>query len=225
MRSKLIGLSTLFGILSSSALAQADGRWEVKQGPKQPLAVTFASAIPPNHKLQDGDLERSIRQFGNWQLGCDTVLSLRNRICFIEQSLNDPKDTGNFIRWRLSMSINNKPYLTVMFPKDTDKSNPLTMALKVSNFDINFRAQSSEWICPEQLAFCLINIPYEGDPVVWLENPSTLVTFLFKREKAEKSVQLTGSMIGFVAAIDATEPEEQKKNRQNNQTKTATKPK
>lgn len=67
--------------------------------------MQFASVLKPGETLEDGDLERSKRYFGFWELNCETAYSKNLRICFIQQTLTDTEVAGALLDWRLATTL------------------------------------------------------------------------------------------------------------------------
>ena len=154
--------------------------------------VQFASAVQPGEQMADGDLERSKRYFGFWELNCETAWSKNLRVCLIQQVLNDTEVPGASLDWRLATTVDNAPMMAIRFPATIDRSYGVRMGF----MGFERKLDERQWYCgPQQ---CIAMIPYKAPFSDWIANVDT-VTFGYSLDG--KTAEFTAPMKGFMAAL------------------------
>ncbi|KAA6205495.1 MAG: invasion-associated locus B family protein [Candidatus Tokpelaia sp.] len=85
---------------------------------------------------EPGAVRRSIMQFYQWTLICDTVFADKTQVCNVSQAV---WDAGNMVifSWSLAASDKGDPFLLLRTLPDTDTKSPVRIALKGTNQAVN----------------------------------------------------------------------------------------
>lgn len=154
--------------------------------------VQFASVAQPGEQMTDGDLERSKRYFGFWELNCETAWSKNLRVCLIQQVLSDTEVAGASLDWRLATTVDNAPMMAIRFPANIDRSYGVRMGF----MGFERKLDERQWYCgPQQ---CIAMILYKAPFSDWIANVDT-VTFGYSLNG--KTAEFTAPMKGFMAAL------------------------
>ncbi|PZR95187.1 MAG: hypothetical protein DI537_05225 [Stutzerimonas stutzeri] len=151
-------------------------------------------AILAKGAADNGDVLKMTRTFGDWSLSCDMQLELNERVCRIEQSINNGPDDR--INWKIATKPNGRPIIVFDF---SDKLDP-GPGLEVSFSGFEKALASTDWAC--EAGKCQTSMDIVGPVAGWFSD-APQISFSFTRDG--KKVRLNASMKGFQQAMAASQ--------------------
>ncbi len=151
-------------------------------------------AVLPKGTVDNGDVLKMTRAFGDWSLSCDMQLDLNERICRIEQSLASGADEK--LNWKIATKPNGRPVIVFDF---SDKIDP-GPGLEVSFSGFEKSLAATEWAC--DAGKCQTSMDIVGPVAGWFSD-APQIAFSFTRDG--QKVRLNASMKGFQQAMAASQ--------------------
>ncbi len=151
-------------------------------------------AVLPKGTVDNGDVLKMTRAFGDWSLSCDMQLDLNERICRIEQSISSGADEK--LNWKIATKPNGRPVIVFDF---TDKIDP-GPGLEVSFSGFEKSLAATEWAC--DAGKCQTSMDIVGPVAGWFSD-APQIAFSFTRDG--QKVRLNASMKGFQQAMAASQ--------------------
>lgn len=151
-------------------------------------------AVLPKGAVDNGDVLKMTRAFGDWSLSCDMQLELNERICRIEQSIASGSDEK--LNWKIATKPNGRPVIVFDF---SDKIDP-GPGLEVSFSGFEKSLAATEWSC--DAGKCQTSMDIVGPVAGWFSD-APQISFSFTRDG--QKVRLNASMKGFQQAMAASQ--------------------
>lgn len=175
---------------AAAAPAPAQPRFTGTQG----KAKAPELAILPKGAVDNGDVLKMTRAFGDWTLSCDMQLDLNERVCRIEQSI--AHGGADKLTWKIATKPNGRPIIVFDF---SDKIEPAS-GLEVSFSGFEKSLPANDWACDN--GKCQTSMDIIGPVAGWFSD-APQISFSFTRDG--KKVKLDASMKGFQQAMAASQ--------------------
>lgn len=151
-------------------------------------------AILPKGTVDNGDVLKMTRSFGDWSLSCDMQLDLNERVCRIEQSIASGADDK--LVWKIATKPNGRPVIVFDFSDKVDPASGLEVSF--SGFEKSLAA--TDWACDS--GKCQTSMDIIGPVAGWFSD-APQIAFSFTRDG--QKVRLNASMKGFQQAMAASQ--------------------
>lgn len=155
--------------------------------------VRLATVSAAGEAVAPGDILRTTRMFGHWNLNCEVLLSKRHHLCAVEQSVADAAGVP-LLSWSIALGADGTPALAIRTAPDIDKAFGVHMLLGSMSKTVTFAPAECD------VRACLVIIPFDQALRALV---STVPAVRFVVRRADNELVVDGPVAGMSEALTA----------------------